>query len=372
MALLAVAGLSARLMAESAARDGFEVVALDLFGDVDTCEVATRWIGIGAPESLQIDDDKLLSALAALARGGEAVGWVAGSGFEGRPELLAQGAALLPLIGCSAESAARVRDPQQFFAALAQRDIQHPPVQFDPLADARGWLLKDFGACGAAHIRPAPVGVPAPPRHYFQRLSPGVPMSVTFIANGSEAVLLGINQQIVRRLDDQPYVFCGVLGPVPVRDDVLRRVNAVVGALVPAFALRGLASLDFLLAEGRHLSVLEINPRPPASLSLYPARALMAAHVRACLQAELPTPKAPQRIEGHEIVFAHRPLHIDEADVQWLSSQPQVHDVPCPGLRIAAGHPVCSVSTHGDSVAGVMARLRGLCDSLSTSLEKAA
>lgn len=371
MALLAVAGLSARLMAESAARDGFEVVALDIFGDVDTCEAASRWIGIGAPESLQLDGERLLSALAALARAGEAIGWVAGSGFEGRPELLAQGAALLPLIGCSAHAVERVRDPVTFFALLAQLDIQHPPVQFGPLADARGWLLKDFGACGAAHIRPAPAGVPAPPQQYFQRLSPGVPMSATFIANGSEATLLGINQQIVRRHREQPYVFCGVLGPVPVSDDVHRRVRAAIGALVPALKLRGLASLDFLLAEGRHLSVLEINPRPPASLGLYPTQALMAAHVRACLQSELPAQKAPQRIEGHEIVFAHRPLLIDETDVQWLSSQPQVHDLPCPGQHIATGHPVCSVSTHGDSVPAVLARLRGLCDSLSTSLEKA-
>jgi predicted ATP-grasp superfamily ATP-dependent carboligase len=371
MALLAVAGLSARLMAESAARDGFEVVALDIFGDVDTCAVAARWIGIGTPESLQIDAERLLSALAALARGGAAIGWVAGSGFEGRPDLLAQGAALLPLIGSSADALARVRDPAQFFSGLAQLDIEHPPVQFGPLVDARGWLLKDFGDCGAAHIRPAPAGRPAPPRHYFQRLWPGVSMSATFLANGRDAVLLGINQQIVRGREDRPYVFCGVLGPVPVADDVLRRVREIVVALVPAFGLRGLASLDFLLAERRHVSVLELNVRPPASLGLYAAQAPMAAHVQACLRAELPLPKAALRIEGTEIVFARRPLLIDATDVQWLTSQPQVHDVPCPGQTIAAGHPVCSVSAQGDNIADVMARLRGLCDALSTSLEKA-
>ena len=36
MALLAVAAVSARLLAESAARDGYGVVALDVFGDADT------------------------------------------------------------------------------------------------------------------------------------------------------------------------------------------------------------------------------------------------------------------------------------------------------------------------------------------------
>jgi len=35
---IAVAALSARMMAEASARDGFDVVALDLFGDADTRE----------------------------------------------------------------------------------------------------------------------------------------------------------------------------------------------------------------------------------------------------------------------------------------------------------------------------------------------
>jgi predicted ATP-grasp superfamily ATP-dependent carboligase len=48
-----------------------------------------------------------------------------------------------------------------------------------------------------------------------------------------------------------------------------------------------------------------------------------------------------------------------------------VHDVPCPGQAFAAGHPVCSVSAQGDSVAAVTARLSSLCNALSISLEGA-
>ena len=79
---LAVAGLSARLMAEAAAADGFEVLALDLFGDADTCAAATRWFGIGEPAQMRIDGARLLSALEVLARRGDVLGWVSGSGFE--------------------------------------------------------------------------------------------------------------------------------------------------------------------------------------------------------------------------------------------------------------------------------------------------
>lgn len=76
-------------MAEAAAHDGFDVVALDLFGDVDTRRAASRWLPIGAPGSLHIDAARVLAALRELAReregGGPVVGWVAGSGFEGSP-----------------------------------------------------------------------------------------------------------------------------------------------------------------------------------------------------------------------------------------------------------------------------------------------
>lgn len=48
MQTIAVAAISARAMAEAAASDGFKVVALDLFGDVDTRRAASRWMPIGA------------------------------------------------------------------------------------------------------------------------------------------------------------------------------------------------------------------------------------------------------------------------------------------------------------------------------------
>ncbi|NKJ45506.1 hypothetical protein CIC12_01850, partial [Burkholderia sp. SG-MS1] len=44
---VAVAGLSARLLAQSAARAGLRVAALDIFGDRDTRAAAEVWCDIG-------------------------------------------------------------------------------------------------------------------------------------------------------------------------------------------------------------------------------------------------------------------------------------------------------------------------------------
>ena len=371
MTSLAVAGLSARLMAEAAASDGFEVVALDLFGDVDTCAAASRWFGIGEAATLRIDDDRLLAALAALARHGEVAGWVAGSGFEGRPDLLARGAALLPLIGTEPDAVARLRNPARFFAFLAEHDIEHPPVRLAPCADGSAWLLKDAGGCGVWHIRRAEPGAPLAAGHYLQREVAGQPMSATFVANGTEARLLGINQQIVCPFGDRPHVFCGVLGPVPVAEGVLRRLDGILRTLSAGFALRGLASLDFLLDAGRVL-VLEVNPRPPASLASYPQWRPMAAHLRACRHGELPAPpqaSAAEPVRGHQIVFARQSLRLGQTLAQSLANRPDTHDLPSAGQRFAAGDPLCSVSAAGASAAEVLGRLNERREALLHSLE---
>lgn len=369
--ILAVAGLSARLMAETAAADGYEVLALDLFGDVDTCAAATRWFGIGEPASLRIDGARLLAALEVLARRGDVLGWVAGSGFEGCPELLAQGDERLPLIGTAPAVQARLRDPAHWFRILDESDIDHPTVCLSPPADGSAWLLKDLHGSGGWHIRRLAPGEPVTlaPGQYLQREAPGQAMSATFLANGRDARLLGVNQLIVRARGALPYVYCGVMGPVAVAPAVLRRVQATLQALGAGLALRGLASLDFLLADGR-VQVLELNPRPSASMALYADAQPMAAHVRACLQGELSAARtAAGPCQGQELVFARQALRLDTARARELSVLPHVHDLPGAGQSFAAGDPLCSVSATGAGAAEVESRLHERREALLHSLE---
>jgi uncharacterized protein len=366
-----VAALSARMLAEAAARDGFEVVALDLFGDVDTCEAASRWFPIGEASRLEIDGDRLLARLAALSQRGDVIGWVAGSGFEGRTDWLARGAECLPLIGNDAATVAAVRHPARFFSVLAEEGIGHPPVRHGA-APAAGWLQKDAGGCGGWQVRRAEAGDTAPtPSHYFQQEWPGRPMSATFVANRAEARVIGFNEQLVRPLGSRPYVFSGVLGPVPLPPEAEQAVDRAAQVLTRAFGLQGLASLDFLL-QGEQVSVLELNPRPPASMALYAEAGILAAHVAACLRAELPPPRirrAPQRVRGHEIVYAGRTLRLDEHAASRLAGWPEAHDLPCAGGSFEPGDPLCSLSATGADAQEVRTRLQASRLALLKSLE---
>ena len=375
MAVLAVAAVSARMLAEAAARDGYSVAALDLFGDADTRHVSECWRPIGTPGSLQIDEERVLDALQELARhsADAVIGWIPGSGFEGRPELLDAGAKLLPLIGTPADAVRRVRDPIEFFAALSAHGIAYPAVRSDAPADAEGWLLKDARGSGGWHIRHAAAerGADAAGTSlYFQRMAPGVPMSATFIGNGSDAVLVGINELIVRPFGARPHVYCGCVGPAGVTADLAHRIGNAVRVLTAEFGLRGWCSLDFM-RDGDTFSVLEVNPRPPASLALYAQRGLVDAQLRACLHAELPLPAAfaPPRVGGNEIVYARRPLTLADAGAQHLAARSDVHDLPVAGAQFDFGDPICSLSAAGDSTEQVRAALRAARDALLKTLE---
>ncbi len=376
MKRIAVAGVSARALTEAAAREGFGVVALDVFGDLDTCRAATRWQSIGLAQTLQLDGTLLQEALERIARNDEAQGWIAGSGFEGQPDLLDAGHRCLPLIGNDAATVRRVRDPHAFFAALDAHGVAHPAVRFDAPADARGWLRKDFAGCGGWQVQRAEnassdaLGA----TQYLQRWHDGMPMSATFIADGQRARVLGCNLQLSREVGQAPFAWRGVIGPLPMSDAVQLQVMAALQAAVGTFGLRGLCSLDFLLREPElRVEVLEVNPRPPASLELYAAHGLpvIDAHWRACDGGGLdvlPTmPALPPR--GMAVVFARRDTMLGPAAAQWLAAQPHVHDVPPRAASFLAHAPVCSVSAAGDDVAAVQEHLQQRADALLGALE---
>ena len=360
------------MLVQAAAGEGLKAFALDCFGDRDTREAAVQWLPIGEGASLQIDGEAMLDALQVLARCEGVQGWIAGAGFEARPELLEAGAALLPLWGMSGADVRRVRDARAFFACLDGHGVAHPPVRHERNG-ATGWLEKDGGGCGGWHIRRGePLGESHTARHYWQLEEPGTPMSATFIANGRDALVFGINEQIVRPIGERPFVFHGVIGPLPVADALRRDVAAIVRALSEAFSLRGLCSLDFL-QDGERVSVLEINPRPPASLALYPRAGLVQAHLRACRFGELPAPlPVPNLVHGSEIFFAPRNLVLEGAAIAEIAATPDTHDLPHAAGRFNAGDPLCSFSAQGPDALSVKIGLQRRVEALHRTLERIA
>ena len=351
--VLVVAGLSARMLAQSARAAAYGVDAIDLFGDLDTRAAASHWSSAGVPAGLEFDGRRLLGALAAAASRhapARVVGWVAGNGFEGRPDLLQQGQAVLPLLGNSADTVRRVRDPATFFERLRALGIPQPELALEP-PRGEGWLVKDAGSSGGLHVerfRHALQGAEPRPgsRRYFQREVAGEPMSALFLADGRRACMLGFSRQLVAALGERPFVHRGCVGPVALPAAVAQRLAGLLDALVEAFELRGLNSLDFLLA-GDEFVVLELNPRPSASMAVHeaaPAGGLMAAHVAACSGHGLASPADVCGVRGFELLFAPRDVIVTLAQERAMAARAWCHDRPAAYTRIGCEQPLCSVS----------------------------
>lgn len=361
---LVIAGLSVRAAAEAARRDGFEVVAVDRFGDVDTRAAAVEWRAL-APSPLSLPDFD----------GGEP--WLVTNGFD-LPEALAR---LLhrPLLGTSLAAIARVRDPREFFAALDARGIAHPAVSMTPQTGA-DWLCKDFASSGGQQVVPA-ARAPrmASSGRYWQRHVPdAAPMSLTFLCNGERAALLGLNRQLLHPDAACPWRFGGLIGPLRMTGREQTRLQGLADRLSSEFGLCGLASLDLLLVDGDDWLVLEVNPRLSASLALYGAAGgLMRAVVEACMHGRLPDETAlqhlrGQRLRGFEIVRPARPCMLDAAGVRALQQQVGalgLHDLPAGPQGFEAGDPLCSIEVEGDSADAVLRALADRRTALDVFLE---
>lgn len=361
MATLVIVGLSARLMAESAARAGWKVLAMDAFGDLDTQRASQVWTAASAGAPV-LDPKRVLAGLRRYARDPRVRGWVAGGGFEGLPEVLSEGARILPLLGSAPENWCRVRNPQHFFATLDQLGLAHPAVSFEAPAEPAGWLHKRFDAAGGWHIRPAradDAALTPSPWRYWQRDMGRTPrwhnLGTLFVCHSGQAHLLGSHRILSERRDGPdgplPYVYQGLIGPLPQPAERQAHLQAAAQTLCEAYGLRGLCSLDTLASDDPEapLQVLELNPRPSASMALYPgssgADTPMALHLNACLGGPAPRlqPNSGQ-VHACGILYAQTEVQLDTAQTDWLLQQPDVHDVPQPGSRFGAGDPLCSVS----------------------------
>ena len=330
-----VVAVSARMLTQLAVADGYAVVSLDRFGDVDLRAIAP---GATAPTN---------DALAALADGVHAEAVVYGAGLENRPELVRRLAAGRELLGTPAEQLSAVRDPWAVAAAAvaagARAPESHPPAAARLPAggpDAGVWLRKPRASGGGRGIR-GWAGGRLRANEILQRRVPGVSCSAVAIGDGRDATVLGITEQLHRRR----YEWIGNVTPprLPAaeRDELDGRLRAVCAEVASRFGVRGAFGVD-VIWDGREAWVLEVNPRPTAALELF-GPAAFAAHVCGArgvsvLTSDMPSPVRCAKVKL--VLFADRDLRAP--DPAWWPSG-FVRDIPHRGEIIRRGAPVCTL-----------------------------
>jgi predicted ATP-grasp superfamily ATP-dependent carboligase len=290
------------------------------------------------------------------------------SNFENHPRIVGSLAAGRALWGNAPEVLRRVRDPLLLAETLRDRGFAVPAVHMDSLRNVattarRRWLLKPLASGGGQGVRwsDSASGAGTIPRGcYLQERIEGTPGSVVFVAAGGRAVPLGVSRQLVGEaaFGTAQYRYCGnILSPAGdrqfARDEALvDRACLMADDVAGAFGLVGVNGIDFI-ARGRVPYPIEVNPRWCSSMELVERAyglSVFGAHAAACTEGRLPAfdlaraRRAPGAV-GKAVVFARRDVRIGET-APWLAD-PTVRDVPHPGDRIRAAHPICTVFAEG-------------------------
>lgn len=342
-----ICGLSGRALAQSARAAGHAPIVLDAFGDLDTRAVAEAWARIPVDRSWRLARGALLAAAGRLAPPPIPLVWA--SGFERRTDLLRELQAGRPGWGMPAAAVRALKEPLAFARLAHELGIAHPAIRLTPPADPAGWLIKRCGAAGGGHVRRATARPPAGRGWYWQRMAAGQPVSALVQGDGSTARLLGFSEQWAAPRAGARYRFAGAVAPAGLSEAAACRLGRWAQALARRCGLRGLASVDALVA-GDAVVLLEINPRPGASLDAY-ERALgvnlFRLHREGCegrLAAVAPSPRA---VGGSAIVQAPRASRVP-AGFAWPA---WTADRTPEGTRLAAGAPVCTVLAEGATAA---------------------
>jgi uncharacterized protein len=348
-----VAALSGRALAAAARRAGADIIVADFFGDLDTRDLAP-WRRLPGSLAAGIDHRWLRRAVSAC---GPLTGIVCGAGFEHAPALLRDLAALTPLIGNTPEAVAAAKDPFDFAALLSRLGLPHPAV-WDRPPPAGAFLCKRRGGAGGAHIRRTDVRAGAGRSRYYQAVAAGRPISALFAANGRAARMIGFSRQWSAPTARAPFRYGGCVGPVALPPRLAEAIAEACAALTVSLGLVGLNSLD-MLVDGDGFTILEINPRPGATIDIFdaatPDALLWNWHLQAVRGELPPPPKAPRRAaRAAAILYAEAATTIP-ATMRW---EDWVADVPAPRMVIPAGAPICTVLADGLEAAAAEALVR--------------
>jgi predicted ATP-grasp superfamily ATP-dependent carboligase len=200
-----------------------------------------------------------------------------------------------------------------------------------------GWLAKRKGGAGGSHVIPAAGRDGA--NIYYQRVVPGEPISALFLGNGKRARVLGFSSQWASPTPHRPYRYGGAIRPAIVSGNTSELLEDAVYKIADAIPLTGLSSADFLV-DGDDFRLLEVNPRPGATLDIFetPQKSLFALHMAAC-EGELAVQASSLAgVTATAIAYGKHDMRVPAFEwPEWTADRPHA------GTVVKEGEPLCTV-----------------------------
>jgi predicted ATP-grasp superfamily ATP-dependent carboligase len=350
-----VLGVSTRAMVESAVHGGHDVVAADFFGDRDQASLAESYSlprDLGLPPTAE--------GLAAAAKRLDADAVVYGSNLENHPEVVSELAHGRRLLGNPGDVVREVRDWVLLRRFCREAGLLHPTTLLrgeERRAGPGRWLRKRVRSGGGHGITPWD-GKALDDAHLIQAEVDGRAASIAFVADGKESRIFGVSEQLLGRpaLGGSGFSWCGNVLPLELAAadaaSALAEIGHMASSLTRRFGLVGVNGLDIVIRPDpdgvARPYLIEVNPRFSGSMELAEWASgvnVFSLHVES-FAGRLPRASAavPEGCFGKGVVYARRAVTVPDTD-GWLARG--VRDVPMPGQKIAAGHPVCTVLARG-------------------------
>ena len=186
----------------------------------------------------------------------------------------------------------------------------------------------------------------------IQEYLDGIPISCTTLSNGRECEVISINQQIIgEQLLNAPkeFMYCGNIVPanLPEKDEKL--ISKISKLLSVQLGLKGINGFDYILRD-HHPYLMEINPRIPGSLRASETSLglnLMDLHIKSFAQNKWDKIKSQLKSSKFNcystkfIFFA--PKEIYKTQIVKINNLEGIHDKTEPIRSILKGVPVCTI-----------------------------
>lgn len=352
---LILAGVTTRALAQSAARAGWRVTAVDAFGDLDLRDVATV-VDTRAGAARRFSAHA--AANAARGIGADAAAYT--SNFENYPDAVATLSRGRRLLGNSPDVLEQIRNPITLMRALSRRGFAVPATRATaPSGPIPGVWLRKPRRSGGGHGTTVWSGDGFPRSSYLQSRIEGTPGSISFLSDGRRALPIGVTRQLVgeRAFGAGGFRYCGSVLSTPGRRLFSREAEvagvaaALAAAVTDEFGLVGLNGLDFIARNGVAYPI-EVNPRYSASMELVErasrsGTSLFGLHERACAGVLPLSVAGPRRVWGKAIVFARKDVTVRDGNA-WRRIG--AADLPHAGEQIRKGRPICTVFARAGDV----------------------
>jgi predicted ATP-grasp superfamily ATP-dependent carboligase len=385
-----VVGFNTRPLAYSLKKAGYDVYAVDFFGDLDLFPYVKDYIIVlkELGRNYEALKDKYSTYLAQFAlrlfeKNQDVKYFLIGSGlddaYEERKRLLEEvGKYNTISLNNNLEVLKKSRDIERIYEVLKSNgykvpisyslenfDFQEGDIKFP-------FILKKKRSAGGLNVIKIENELNlksqlqniknkqfSPSEWLIQEYITGIPVSCTMISNGEECEIISINLQIIgEKFLNSPreFMYCGNIVPAGLLKEEEKKISEISLFLTKKLRLKGINGFDFVLRE-HYPYLMECNPRIPGSIRVSESVLnlnLLDLHIKSFLpekwkdiKNKINTTK-PNAFATKFIYFA--PKEVDKKLLPEINKLKYIHDKSEPRNDVLKGEPICTILYKGNSL----------------------